>query len=91
MSAAGVAEWVARKEARAESPLAAARALRAAAREHRQAGAASAVSASSSAVAVCDGVEIARSGRAVVVSRRVWFPPEDCALECFEDSAKRWR
>lgn len=86
MSAAGVAEWVARKEARAESPLPAARALRAAARE---AGASCA--SSTGAVAVCDGFQIARSARAEVVSRRVWFPLEDCKLECFEDSAKRWR
>jgi len=92
-----VSEWIARKADRAESPLAVARA----AREQRKVGAcgmgagmtatAPAPRDAAITIAVCNGVEIARSARAELVSRRVWFPLEDCALESFKDSEKRWR
>lgn len=78
----GVHEWKTRKATHVESPLAVllrGDKLFADRREGLR------------AEAVADGEVVAKTERAQLVNQRVYFPLEDCSLNLFRDSAKRWR
>lgn len=82
-----VREWVRRKNEHVESPLAAAQ------RGGSSEPAASKPTDSESRriLAMVNGIKVAETYRPQLVNDRVYFPVEDCVLEFFQDSPKRWR
>jgi len=81
-SSQGVREWKVRKAMHVESPLVA---LQRGDKPVERAW------AGVRAEARMDGALVAKSERAQVVNKRVYFPVEDCSLHLLRDSSKRWR
>ena len=88
-SANAVSKWKQRKAERNESPLAAAQSNRG----ESYPGMATRLKDGSgkSVMAVVNGVKVAETAIPQQVNNRVYFPIEECAVEFFQDSPKRWR
>lgn len=79
---AAVREWMARKVAHAESPLALLSRGEALVQQRCP---------GKRAEARVNGTVLVRSERAQVVNQRIYFPLEDCVAAMLRDSPKRWR
>ncbi len=87
-SQARVREWKQRKSEHAESPLAAAKLRRL---NESKTLVMTSSSSRQRAVAMVNRVKVAETERPQMIMDRIYFPIEDCAVEFFEDSPKRWR